>query len=138
MDAAVRTGGHERALGRETLVLGLVDVGILAALILFGRSHHYETVGAPLASLETITPFVIGWIVVALLSGLYTRRFTSVVEAARTTAVVWIAAANVGLILRSSPAFEGSAVWPFGLVITGFGLLVLVGWRVGYTSYVTS
>lgn len=136
MDTAVRTGDRGAGLDRETLLLGAGDVGLLTGLILFGQQQH-DTLGDPLTSLETVAPFVLGWLAMALLAGIYTRGLSaSPIAVARVTTITWIAAANVGLILRTSSYFEGTTTWPFSLVITGFGLLVLVGWRVGYATIV--
>ncbi|MXV60725.1 DUF3054 family protein [Natronorubrum sp. JWXQ-INN-674] len=136
MDSAVQTGGRSQAVDRETLALGVGDVVLLAGLILVGQlSHNVNPIEQPLASLETVAPFVIGWLVIAAIAGTYTRDVaSSVTRAARQITVTWIAAANVGLILRTA-LFGETAAPPFPLVITGFGLLLLVGWRVGYAAY---
>ena len=135
MDTAVRTDDREGALDRETLVLGVGDVAVVAGLLVIGQlSHDANPIAQPLETLETIAPFVIGWLVVAALAGLYTRAgATSPSRTARLTTVVWLGAANVGLLLRRGP-FGDTAAWPFPLVITGFGLLLLLGWRVGYAA----
>lgn len=136
MDTAVRTDDRSGAIARETLVVGTVDVALLSGLIVVGQlSHDVNPIGDPVATLESIAPFVIGWLVVAAIAGLYTRSVaSSVARATRLTAVVWLAAANLGLLLRQS-LFGDTAAWPFPLVITGFGLLVLVGWRIGYAAF---
>ncbi|NUB92348.1 DUF3054 domain-containing protein [Haloterrigena sp. SYSU A558-1] len=135
MDTAVRTDGRTEAVDRTTLALGVGDVGLVTGLLVYGQlSHEANPLAQPLGTLETIAPFVIGWIVVAALAGLYTRSAAAAPSrAARLTAVVWLGAANVGLLLRQG-LFGDSATWPFPLVITGFGFLLLVGWRVGYAT----
>lgn len=137
MDTAVRTADQSGAIDRETILLGVGDVALLAGLIVVGQlSHDVNPIEQPLATLEAIAPFVIGWLAVAALAGLYTRPVaSSVSQAARLATVTWLATANVGLLLRQS-VFGDTAVWPFPLVITGFGLLLLVGWRIGYAAYV--
>ena len=134
MDTAVRTDGRTEGVDRTTLALGIGDVGLIAGLLVYGQlSHEANPLAQPLGTVETIAPFVIGWIVVAALAGLYTRSIATPSQAARLTAVVWFGAANVGLLLRQG-LFGDSANWPFPLVITGFGFLLLVGWRVGYAT----
>lgn len=128
-----RDGFRSTARDRRFLV-GLVDVSSVIALLAVGSiTHGVSPLHEPLEVAETITPFAAAWIVVAPLAGCYAHR---VLESARratvVTTVAWLAAANVGLILRSSPAFEGGARWPFNLIVTCLGLLVLVTWRVAY------
>ncbi|MFC4437701.1 MULTISPECIES: DUF3054 domain-containing protein [Natrialbaceae] len=140
MDAAVRSNNPGGALDRETIALGGADVALLAGILLVGqRSHGVNPLAEPLVALETVIPFVAGWLVMATLAGVYASGVSSsVARTARTTTVAWIAGANVGLLLRASPLFDGGAAWPFPLVITGFGLLALVAWRIGYAAYAGS
>lgn len=137
MDTAARTDVARGAPDRESLPLGAVDLALVVGLVLFGQlSHGINPITEPLASAETVVPFAAGWIVASLLAGLYTRGLASSVgQITRLTAVTWLAAANLGFILRASPLFEGGAPWTFTVVMTGFGFLVLVGWRVGYAIY---
>ena len=137
MDTAVHADDRAGGLDRSTLVLGVGDAGVVAGLLLLGQlSHGVSPITQPLQTLETMVPFVIGWIVVAALVGLYARSVAaSLPGTARLTAAVWLGAANVGLLLRQG-VFGESANWPFPLVITGFGLVLLVGWRVGYAAFV--
>lgn len=131
MDTAVGTASRSASIDRETLLLAAGDIGLLVGLVLVGQlSHNVNPIEQPVASLEAIAPFVIGWLTVAALAGLYTRSVaSSVTQTVRLTTVTWIAAANVGLLLRQT-VFGDTAAWPFPLVITGFGLLLLVGWRI--------
>lgn len=137
MDTAVRTDSRSQSIDRETLALGAGDIGLIAGLVIVGQlSHDVNPIEQPITSLEAIAPFAVGWLAVAILAGVYTRPVaTSVTQSVRLTTVTWIAAANVGLLLRQS-VFGDTAAWPFPLVITGFGLLLLVGWRVGYAAFV--
>ena len=122
--------------GRELALLVVVDVGLLAGLVLVGQlSHGIDPLADPLGALETMAPFVIGWLAVAPIARVYAADvLASPVETARLTALGWVAAANVGLIIRSSPAFDGSAVWAFNIVMTGLGLVALLAWRLAYVT----
>lgn len=133
MGTASATVTPESGIDRETLLLGLGDVTIVAAFVLAGLvTHEIDPIGSPLYAIETVVPFVVGWLAIAPLAGVYGLRSHSIGHVVRVITVAWIAAANVGLMLRSSSLFGGGAEWPFALVMTGFGLLVLVGWRVCY------
>lgn len=132
-----------RSLGvdsKEATLVGLVDLGLLAGLVVIGQlSHNIDPLADPVGALETMAPFVIGWLVLAPIAGVYARRvLSSPVETARVTAIGWIAAANVGLILRSSPAFDGGAGWAFNAVMTGVGLVALLLWRLVYVTVLRS
>ncbi len=139
MDTVSEPTAREGPVDRTTLLLGGIDLGIIVTFVVLGQlSHGIDPISQPIASIETITPFVVGWLVFAPLAGVYTDEPTSPRRIGRVTTVAWIGAANVGLILRSSPLFDGGAVWPFNLVMTGIGVLALVGWRVGYALLATT
>jgi hypothetical protein len=110
--------------------IALGDLVVIVAVVLYGRVGQH---GQPLVSIgtvETLGPFVIGWAVAVVLLGLYTdRAFASRGWSLRLVTAAWFVAAAVGLVGRSSPALSGDVTWPFGLVILGFVLLVLLAWR---------
>lgn len=137
MDTPVHT--HEMPVGdRETLGLLLADLAILAVLVTYGYINHGGSpLSEPLGAFETILPFAIGWILLAVLTGVYVRGvFQSPTRVAQLTFVAWLGAANVGLILRSSPLFDGGSAYPFNLIMTAIGVFFLGGWRVGYALWV--
>lgn len=138
MDALSRVATRDAAGSRETALVGVIDVAVIVGFVTVGLlSHGVNPIDDPVSSLETIAPFVLGWFAVAPLAGVYARGVIgSVPHTARLLTVTWIAAANVGLILRSSPVFAGGTIWPFNLVMTGFGLLALLAWRLGYAALV--
>ncbi|AGB32045.1 hypothetical protein C488_05813 [Natrinema pellirubrum DSM 15624] len=139
MDTAVRTETHDGAADRDRLVAGIVDVLCIVGIVLLGRiSHSGNPIAEPIASLETVTPFVVGWLAVAALAGVYATDRAGASREFRLPAVTWIAAANVGLMLRGSPLFDGGTTWPFPVVITATGLAVLLGWRLVYTLYLSA
>ncbi|ARS90837.1 DUF3054 domain-containing protein [Natrarchaeobaculum aegyptiacum] len=138
MNATTRSAEWSGSTDPRVLTLAAVDVLVIAVLILLGqRSHGISLLSDPVASVETMIPFVAGWVVASLLAGVYAREVaTSVPRAVRLSAVSWIAAANIGLLLRASDLFAGGAEWPFGLVMTGTGLVAILGWRVLYAAVV--
>jgi hypothetical protein len=140
MVAAVRSTEPERSLDRRTIALAAGDAALLTGLIVVGqRSHGIDPFTEPLAALETAVPFLTGWFLMAALAGAYAPGVVSSVRrTVRLVTVAWIAAANLGLILRASSLFDGGATGQFPLVITGLGLLALCGWRVAYAAVVGS
>lgn len=126
--------GFERSEIRESVGLGAVDVALVVAFVTYGYvDHGGDPLADPAATAETVAPFLLGWVVAVLLTGLYRRTLArDPIQAARYTTLCWLAAANIGLALRSTELVAGNTVGPFPLVMTGVGLVVLVPWRVGY------
>ncbi|SNZ03960.1 Protein of unknown function [Natronoarchaeum philippinense] len=117
---------------RRSLAVAAGDVLAIVAVVSWGLYSHYGAAAfaTPAESLSTVLPFVLGWPIPAVLAGVYDDQvIADAIASVRYTAVAWIAAANIGLLLRTSPVFGDSAIWPFGLVITGTVLVVLLGWR---------
>jgi len=129
------------AIGDPRRALGVAAGDLLAigAVVGWGLySHHGAAAFAtPVDSFMTVLPFLLGWPIPAVLAGVYEDGvIADPLAAARYVTVAWIAGANLSLILRTSPLFEGSAAWPFGLVVTGSVLVVLLGWRVVATTLI--
>ena len=132
MDTAVQSDSREATPDRQRAIVGGGDLVVIIGTVLLGNVEHGgNPIADPLASFTTAVPFVIGWLAVAALAGVYTRA--AGIDDTRLTAVSWIAAANVGLMIRGSPLFDGGTTWPFPIVITGAVLVALLGWRLGYS-----
>lgn len=114
-----------------------VDTAAIAGLVLVGLiSHGVNPLVRPLYALDTILPFVVGWLVCAGLLGLYRdRRRDPFRRHLRSVTVCWLAAANVALLIRGSSVTAGSITWPFPLVLTGFGLVVILASRTLFDRY---
>lgn len=123
---------------REAVGLGVVDVALLAGFVTYGHLHHGgDPLADPAGTVEAVAPFLLGWIVASALAGVYRRAIArDPIRIARLSALCWLAAANVGLLLRNSPYLDGGTAYPFPLVMTGVGLLVLLPWRIGYAAAV--
>jgi len=118
---------------RRALAVAAGDLVAIGAVVGWGLYSHYGAAAfaTPIDSFMTVLPFLLGWPIPAVLAGVYEDGVIGdQLAAARYVTVAWIAGANLGLILRASPLFEGSAIWPFPLVMTGSVLVVLLGWRV--------
>jgi len=110
----------------------LGDVVVLFVFVAMGISNHG---GAPLESpmytLERLAPFVLSWVVVAPLAGVYHRE--TLTEYRRTVVLVvvtWVVAALGGSALRGSALFPGGAPLAFVLVTLSFGTAMVLAWRV--------
>lgn len=119
-------------VSRWTAVLAVGDLIALVAFIAAGQYHHAGTNPflTPLRLLEGLAPFLIGWVVVAMIGGLYThdallgpRRMLS------WSIPAWVFAAIIALALRSTALFYGDVTGLFPVVALGFGGIILVGWR---------
>lgn len=115
-----------------------VDTAAIVGLVLVGLvSHGANPLVRPLYALDTIFPFVVGWLVCAGLLGLYRDRGRERFRRhLRAVTVCWFAAANVAFLIRGSSVTAGSITWPFPLVLTGFGLVVVLGSRTVFDRYV--
>lgn len=112
-----------------------LDVVVVVGLVLVGMVQH-GTIDQPTRVVGTVTPFLAGWLVAAPLTGLYdgpvgelSLSSLGTAVSLRRAAATWLGAANVGLVLRSSPVLPGGTAWAFPAVITLVGLVGLVGWR---------
>ena len=107
------------------------DVLLIVAVVIVGQlSHDISPVSDPLRTAGTVLPFLVGWLLLAGLLDLYRGpRIEDLQTAIRSVLAAWFGAVGVGLVGRTSPSVEGGAAWPFGLVITGTVLAVLLPWR---------
>lgn len=79
---------------------------------------------------EVAAPFLLGWALVGLLAGVFSRQALATPrEAAARAGVAWLGADLVGQALRSTSLFSGGfdpAFFLVSLFVTG---LLLVAWR---------
>jgi len=123
---------------RSPLIPGLLlaDVGAILVFAAIGVNHHG---GDPLGDLASVAwtagPFVIGWLVVAVLAGLYTvDAVSSVGQAASWTVPAWVVAALIGQGLRATAFFPGDTALSFALVTIVFGGILVVGVRIAVAA----
>ena len=118
---------------RRTVLLAVGDVLALTGFVAAGQAQH--TGGNPLADpvdlIGALAPFLIGWLVVALIGGLYTddalvspRRMLS------WTVPAWILGATIALALRATSLFPGSINGLFPVVALAVGGILVIGWRI--------
>jgi len=122
-----------RAVDTDAVALALGDHSAIALVLAWGMVDHNGIEGLlDLRQLVgTLAPFLAGFLLTALLAGIYGRnRWSALPSSLRTVAAAWFGGAGIGLVARTSPIVEGGATWPFGLVAIGSVLLGLVAWRV--------
>lgn len=118
----------------HTVLLPLLIVGDIAAFIIFaaiGRSSHGLASGLQ-AFVEVITtalPFILGWLLTSPFLGSYrSTTITTPLRMMKLTALAWLVACPVGLLLRALFLQRGIPV-SFALVTFISNLLLLVSWR---------
>lgn len=126
---ALRPGVEPRPLAG---VLFLGDVLALTAFVVAGSVQHGQQPFAnPAVVGETLAPFLLAWLAVALLGGLYTAEAVlGVRRALARTVPAWLVAVLLGQGLRATPVFSGGTALAFVLVTLVVGGTLLVGWRV--------
>ena len=115
----------------DATVMAVLDGLVVSGLVVYGQlSHGMWRASEPLIAIESIVPFVAGWYLVTALGGIYVgTRPGSIVTELRRVLVCWLAAANVGFLLRGSTYFAGGVPWEFTVVFTGIGAVAIVGVR---------
>ncbi|MFP8958950.1 DUF3054 domain-containing protein [Natrialbaceae archaeon A-CW3] len=116
-------------LGDALIVIAFIGVGLL--------SHSIEPWVYPDHLLRTSMPFLLAWLVVAPILGLFDPRTLSSYR--RTLGLItlgWIAASILGGLIRATSYFPGGAPIDFILVNIGFGLLFVLPWRLLVTALV--
>lgn len=119
----------------ETLVLALGDFALISVFIILGELQHGYN---PLIEIDrvvgTALPFLIGWALTSVLTGVYMPAvYRSVRSVATRTTLAWVGAVLIGQALRATSLFPGGFALAFVLVSLGIGLALLVPWRGGFT-----
>lgn len=117
---------YGRRMKPGTVPLALGDLLVVLAFVGVGTYHHGAT--DPAYALYVAVPFVVGWFVVGPLAGAY-ANYPSLRNETFATLGTWAVAAVIGLALRSTGLFSGSAHPAFGFVMVVAGGAVFVAWR---------
>ena len=115
-----------------TAAVAGVDVLLLLTFVVLGEFSHYGVTSTAFARAPgTAAPFLLGWVVLAPLAGLYAPAARRSVRAAATrTATAWIGTVAVAQTLRATAAFPGDFAVAFAVVSLLVGLALLLPWRV--------
>ncbi|WP_332898982.1 DUF3054 domain-containing protein [Haladaptatus sp. CMSO5] len=125
------TASARVAVTPRTALLALGDVALITLFVFLGQMEH-GTQGL----LMTTSPFLLGWLFVAPLAGLYDGRRRDLKATIGRTAGAWVGAALIGQALRATEFFPGGFAIAFVIVSILVGLVLLVPFRtaVAYTS----
>ena len=118
-------------LSPRTAVLA---VGDLSAILLFVAVGEYTHGYNPFVDIGrvagTFLPFLIGWLLVAGLAGLYASDATAtLVRSLAVTVGSWTVAVGIAQLLRATSLFHGGAALTFAVVSVGIGGVLLCLWR---------
>lgn len=107
------------------------DILAIAAFVVAGEvSHGIDPITQGEVVVDTLLPFLIGWVLIApLLGGYAVGTLDDPVVAITSVIPAWLVADGIGQVLRDTSSFHGSADPIFYLVVAGVGGALLVGWR---------
>lgn len=113
----------------RTTILVIGDALSFLAFAAAGRSNHGEA--RTLATVATTAfPFALGWFLVSPFAGAFRRVATATVgQMARRTALAWLAAWPVTLVLRWALAPDHTVPVSFAIIILLANVLFLTLWR---------
>lgn len=116
---------------RAMLAVFAGDIAVLFAFIATGQyAHEYYFWELPVHTLLITIPFVIAWVLVAPLAGLYSKQkmqqFYLVVPLVVGS---WVVISSLGGLIRSTEFFPGGAPPVFLAANLIFGTLYLLPWR---------
>lgn len=119
-------GGRVEASTR-TLGLALGDLAMIALFVLVGELRHGGTLAG---GIETFGQFLVGWLLVSGVAGVYgPRALEGPRQAVVRVVAAWVIAAIIAQLVRLAMT-PGSLVQPtFVAVSIGFGGAFLAGWR---------
>lgn len=116
---------------RGTIALLVGDLLVLFAFVAAGQyAHHYYFWQLPVHTVMVLLPFLVAWLVIAPLAGLYRRETVGNYTATLLGVVpAWIAVSLLGGAIRSTALFPGNAPIDFLAANVGVGLLFVLPWR---------
>ncbi len=116
-----------------SLLLVLGDLVALAAFVLVGQADHstLNTANPLLGALPNVVALATPWLIVAWLLRAFPRGAIAPTLAGflGRSALAWVIAAPIGLVIRMVYLGRGGIPVPFLLVTLAAGGLFLLGWR---------
>lgn len=134
------TESTEQALDNKnsvlpTVALVLGDIVVFLVFAAIGRRSHGEEAGlsAVIQVGTTAVPFLLGWFLVAPFIGAFRRDIqANPLNMARRTALAWLAAWPVAMLLRGLLVDHAIPPWTFWLVAFLSNTVFLQVWRIPY------
>ncbi len=133
-ESAERASENRNNLLR-TGVLVFGDIVVFLVFAAVGRRSHGEGAGlsAVLQVVTTAVPFLVGWFLVAPFVGAFRRNIMAdPLKMARRTALAWLAAWPVAMLLRGLLVDHAIPPWTFWLVAFLANTVFLQIWRLPY------
>jgi hypothetical protein len=123
--------GGRVELSSLTAALAGVDVLLILTFVVLGEFSHFGVTALAFARTPgTAAPFLLGWVLLAPLAGVYAPAARRSVRAAVVrTAAAWAGTVAVAQSLRATAAFPGDLAPAFVVVSLLVGLVLLVPWR---------
>ena len=124
--------GGRVELSPLTAALAGVDLLLLVTFVVLGEFSHFGVTATAFARAPgTAAPFLLGWVVLAPLAGVYAPAARGSVRGAVVrTAAAWTGTVAVAQSLRATAPFPGDFAPAFVVVSLLVGLLLLLPWRV--------
>lgn len=120
----------------SNLILAAGDLLAVLAFVLVGQADH-QTINAAnplLGALPNFAPLAATWLALAVLLRAYPRagQQPALASFLGRSALAWVIAAPIGLVIRMVWLGRGGIPIPFLLVTLAAGGLFLLGWRLIY------
>lgn len=120
----------------SNLILAAGDLLALLAFVFVGQADHQtiNTANPLLGALPNVAPLAATWLLLAVLLRAYPRAGQQPALAGflGRSALAWLIAAPIGLVIRMLWLGRGGIPLPFLLVTLAAGGLFLLGWRLVY------
>jgi hypothetical protein len=122
---------------RPQLLLIVGDMGIFMFFAFTGRETHAPGDPNPIVNaLPTLLPFLIVWLAIAALGGVYRSGvFTNPRSAFLRTLIAWLIAGPIAIIVRAILLSRTVIPWQFVAVTLGLVGILLVLWHGGLAWY---
>ncbi|MCA9871772.1 MAG: DUF3054 domain-containing protein [Caldilineae bacterium] len=118
----------------RNLILAIGDLIALLVFVIIGQADHNTlNQGNPiLGALPNLVALAVPWLIIAFLLRAYPRTPMRLAPFMGRSALAWLIAAPLGLLLRAVLQSRGGIPIPFLIVTLLAGGALLLGWRLVY------